>query len=234
LEFKDDKILYVVDPESQKSKEFSQLKITKKKFKNEIFEELTKSKLKDQIKLKSKINKESVKTNKTSVNSILRDNTIDSHSIPILERNTIDKDRNKNNLSIISKQNSDTVSIYFKDELKDVYNNNNKNNKKDKNKLKSISTLNSNSSLSFYSKNSVRLTRIRRHKNREQTIDRLESIDNALSNRFKENKLSNENILNNSNHVDSRYFYEDISTKTINTCSIKDNDSELNDDDFEI
>lgn len=235
LEIKNKKIVFFADPKSPKSKDVLKNKSGQKKFKNDIFDELVNSKLNDLINLKNPKKEESSLTEKLIENSILKEYTIDSKILntyknPTFEINNLDKETTRNNLSVNSNKISDSLSIHFKDEIRNAY----KNNKNEKNNLISITTINTNSSISLNSLNSVRFIRKKENlNNKEQSIDKLETIEYQISNRFKEVNTSKGNILNNSIQADSRYFYDDISTKTINTCSIKDDDSE-SDEDLEI
>ena len=235
MEISGNKILYVSDANSPKAKDIFKKKNSENKFINEIYEDLSLA-----SKLKAKSDIEILKRNKIETNNekfqneINSDITInsgkkESNEIHEIEFN-IQVDKNENNLSINSNKIRNSGSIHFKDELKNLY----RKNTKDKNDLISISNLNSNSSVSFNSENSVGyLNNDKNSNNREQTIDKIESIDYPITNRFKEVGLSKGNLLDTLILVNSKYFYDDISTKTINTCSINDDDLE-SDDDFEI
>lgn len=231
---KDEKIVYVSDPKSPKSKDFLK-KNGKKKFSNEILDELTKSKSSDRINKHEK--KEEIDQSNSKINPDKKDFPItkkinDPNKNIINEVSLSDKEVSKNYINVSNRSNklNETGSIYFKDELRNVY----KNKKKEKNKLISITTLNSNSYMSPDSPNSIRhFNNASKNNINGETIDRLESLEYPATDRFKEVNLSNENILINSIQVDSKYFYDDISTKTINTCSIRDDNFE-SDDDYDI
>lgn len=94
----------------------------------------------------------------------------------------------------------------------------------------SISSLNS--SKSYNSQNSIPMfdtlksNKPKSFSKKSFKKQQLETLENANFRTNKEDDISNDNIRNNSLVAESKYFFDDISTKTINTCSIKDEDED--------
>jgi len=115
------------------------------------------------------------------------------------------------NLSDISSKNNETFSIYFKDDLKNKFNQ-------------------TNSIISYTSENSSKqFENPKGYFKQHSKLEKFDKREYPFSNSLHEVNISNED-LDDSMRTNSKYFYDEISTKTLNTCSIRDDDFEEDDD----
>jgi len=192
---------------------------------------------KEELKIK---NEETINTNFSTNNKF-------NEKSPKIYKDNIGKIENKSTLSkdlitIEDCKNTENYSIYFKEDLKNKFLKPN-NNKQNYQYNSSIDCLSSSSSVLINAKNSEKFLNNNIVNNlnakssttllKPNTIDNLETFEIQISNRYKEVNISNDKITINSVHNDSKFFFDDISTKTLNTCSIKDDDFEEESGDLE-
>ncbi len=182
------------------------------------------------------MNNKLTKKGKDVSESTIENKLLNSSLLNTIEHNNKNENKNNSNTNNSFGKNTKNYSVCFTQILKNDFLNTNEKKRKTEKKL-SLKSLSSKSSVSINSENSNNLmdnhyiSNYSRGKSnnsslKQKTYDRLETFEIAYSNNYREHNVSSSKIKIDSIINDSRFFLDDISTKTLNTCSIRNDDFE--------